>query len=113
MTQKRTLQLLKKEAISLADNLADSVFTTLADNLADAWRIKDKKQENPITMRVCRGFVLADRLADKWRLPIRQSATPFRVADRGGRWRIRGQNQPKRRPQTSQKIQKPNITMMY
>ena len=79
-------KLLKKEAKTLADKLADSVFTTLADKLADAWRIKTEKPKNPITMRVCRGFVLADRLADSWRGIIRQSATPFRVADDGGCW---------------------------
>jgi hypothetical protein len=80
-------QLLKKEAKVLADKLADSVFTTLADTLADGWRIESKKPENPITMRVYRGFLLADRLADVWRGIIRQSATHLRVADV---WRMLG-----------------------
>ena len=79
-------QLLKKQAKVLADNLADSTFWGLADNLADGWRIKRQISGNPVTMRVPAWSPLADRLADSWRGIIRQSATPFRVADDGGCW---------------------------
>jgi hypothetical protein len=112
MTQKQVNELLKKEAKVLADRLADSCFWGLADKLADSWRIDSQIHENPVTMLVPKGYVLADRLADMWRWPIRQSATPFRVADRGGRWRIRAKKLHKTAGNFCHEKAAVNITMM-
>jgi hypothetical protein len=105
-------KLLKKWAKVLADRLADSTFWGLADKLADSWRIKTPTLENPVTMRVCGVVLVADKLADIWRGPIRQSATPFRVADRGGRVADRVQKLHKMSTTIWPSKAVPNITMM-
>lgn len=104
--------LLKKEAKVLADKLADSIFTTLADRLADSWRIDWRIGKNPMVTTTYSNHWLADKLADNWRGAIRQSATPFRVADRGGCWRIPAKKVHMRELAAARISRAQNITML-